>query len=461
MASKLSSKILVIIGSTATGKTELSIKLAKKFQGEIINADSMQIYSGLDLLTNKPNSEELSSCPHHLFSLLQPSDSCHAYRYQQLTLPLIDQIHERGNFPILVGGTLHYIECVLFKYILCKQENSYLTIPLPEPYKSLAEIENEDAKTLFSLLQRIDPESANKVHPNNTRKVFRPLEVYFTTGYKLSEHYEMLQEKYGISKMMLRFENPCIIWLDCEKSVLCERISKRIDTMIERGLIDEVQNFYLNEYLKKSQYIGKGLLQSIGFKECLYFLDDWHNNGVLNDDMVAHSLEKLKQATRAYSRYQCNWIKNKFLAPQSNGQTQFPNIYRIDTSEPTLMDTAVIDDAALIVTSYLEDNKPASIQPLAPISREPRGNLHSQNYCNSCQKFVFSDNSWKYHLKSAHHKAKLKSLTKLEKLFNLAKTKKTKDVKNESIVNNQSSDTIEDDEISLSDCCLNFNTSLY
>jgi len=274
----------VLIGPTAVGKTNLSIELAKKFDGEIISGDSMQIYKGMDIATAKISKEEMQGVPHHLIDIVDPDDSFSVAQFQELVRKKITEITSRGKLPFIVGGTGLYIQSVLFDYQF--QE----TASDPEFRIKLEEIAQiEGSLAIHDRLQEVDPESAAAIHHHNIRRVIRALEVFHVTGRKMSDiQKEQKQES---------LYDAALIGLTMDREVLYERINKRVNQMLEIGLLEEVQRFY-DEGIRDCQSI-----QAIGYKEIYKYFD-----GVQSLD---ESIEELKQNSRRYAKRQLTWFRNK------------------------------------------------------------------------------------------------------------------------------------------------------
>ena len=417
MASKLPLKLVVILGSTGTGKTDLSLRIAQKFNGEIINADSMQIYKDLDILTNKPTQLEFSSCTHHLFSVLKPNERCNVFQYQQMAIPLIQQVQSNGKLPILVGGTQCYIESVLFHYLIPNKPNSTDDPnPLITGCPDLFKLEEEEPKKVHSLLKQIDPVSAGMTHPNDLRKTIRAIEIYYGTGKRLSEHISEQKHEPGKESPTgpLRFEDPCIILLDCERAALYERIDRRVDRMIERGLLDEVKQFYINEYLSCPEDMrSKGLLQSIGFKEWLPYLEEWHKGGDISPEIVNTCVNKLKRQSRNYARSQLGWVRNRYI--MKHGERKISRFYKLDTTDLMQWENNVGRLSDEVISAYLGDELPKEISPIAHTS--PINDNKSFNFCDRCQIVLIGDTMLNAHMKSRGHYKRGVKLKRLQILL--------------------------------------------
>ncbi|WP_412759085.1 tRNA (adenosine(37)-N6)-dimethylallyltransferase MiaA [Neobacillus cucumis] len=277
-------KLLVIIGPTAVGKTNLSIEMAKRYNGEIISGDSMQIYRGMDIGTAKITKEEMQGIPHHLIDIKDPEENFSVAEFQLLVRAKINEIAKRGKFPIIVGGTGLYVQSVIYDY-------QFSDVPGDETLRKELEerakgIGNE---ALYKELQKIDPESATQIHPNNVRRVIRALEIFQMTGKTMKEFQSNQQPD-------LLYET-ALVGLTMDREMLYDRINRRVDLMIEQGLLDEVKSLF-QKGLRECQSI-----HAIGYKEIYDFLD----GKMTWDDAV----EQLKQNSRRYAKRQMTWFRNK------------------------------------------------------------------------------------------------------------------------------------------------------
>lgn len=278
-------KVVVIIGPTSVGKTQLSIELAKTFNGEIISGDSMQIYRSMDIGTAKVTRAEMEEIPHYLLDIKDPSDSYSTAEYQVNVRRLIKEITERGKLPIIVGGTGLYIQSVVYDYHFSEKSSS----------SSLREQLEQEAKAngievLFERLRVIDPISAEKIHPNNERRVIRALEVYITTGKTMSEYIE--EQDLGDF-----IYDVALIGLTMDREALYDRINRRVDKMMENGLLEEVKSLY-DAGLRDVQSI-----QAIGYKELYHYFDETMT--------LEEAVDLLKRNSRRYAKRQLTWFRNK------------------------------------------------------------------------------------------------------------------------------------------------------
>jgi len=277
--------VLVIVGPTASGKTALSIELAKAYNGEIISADSMQIYKGMDIATAKPTVEEMQDIPHHLISFLDSDKAFSVADYVTLANTKIEEVIKRDKLPIIVGGTGLYVSSLIDNI---KFDD---TCSNSQIRNRLLEIAKEKGnKFLLENLFEIDPETAETLHENNLSRIIRAIEVFEMTGVKLSEH------KIN-SRLHESPYNFCIIGLDFnDRENLYKRINKRVDLMIEQGLVDEARNIFENSQLKTAH-------QAIGYKELIPYFE---NNSTLEE-----CVEILKQQTRRYAKRQLTWFRRE------------------------------------------------------------------------------------------------------------------------------------------------------
>lgn len=272
-------KVVVILGATATGKSNCAIELAKKYHGEIISGDSMLVYRQMNIGTAKPSAEELAAVTHHLVDILPPDANFSVVDFKEQAQKLIHEINERGHLPIIAGGTGLYIKALLEDYAFNSvEENSELRASLQQ----LAE--TEGGMAVYKKLQEIAPAEAERIHPNNVRRVIRALEAAMS-GEKINQH--------GAEEMPY---DALVIGLEMERSALYNRINKRVDMMLKAGLEDEVRNLLENGVSSECQS-----MQSIGYRQMVWYLEC----GMPYEMAV----DKLKQATRNFAKRQITWYK--------------------------------------------------------------------------------------------------------------------------------------------------------
>ncbi|MBD8037222.1 tRNA (adenosine(37)-N6)-dimethylallyltransferase MiaA [Solibacillus sp. A46] len=276
--------VVAIIGPTASGKTALSIRLAKEIDGEIINGDSMQVYRHMDIGTAKITVDEMEGIPHHLLSIKEPTEAFSVAEYQQLVRGKIEEIQARGKMPIIVGGTGLYVQSVLYDFQFTKQE-----VDEEARLKYYEELEKLGPEAMHAKLAIIDPASAAEIHPNNTRRVIRALEMAELAGVSRAE------EQFNRGNIPLY--NHLIIGLDMDRAKLYERINLRVDLMMKAGLLEEVRALY-NAGIRDVQSI-----KAIGYKELYAYFD-----GLVT---LEEAIEQIKQNSRRYAKRQLTYFRNK------------------------------------------------------------------------------------------------------------------------------------------------------
>ncbi len=279
-------KVIVICGPTASGKTSLSIELAKKVNGEIVSADSMQIYKEMDIGTAKPTIKEMQGIKHYLLDYVLPEERYSVAQYKQDAKNAIKEILCKGKIPIVVGGTGLYINSLIY-------EIEYNNIKIDEKYrKQLEEIEQKEGlQKLYKMALEIDPIAMEKISKNDKKRIIRVLEIYKATG-KTKTEQEIESRKKPVE---YDYRVYAINW---DREILYQRINKRVDIMIEQGLIEEVQNI-LNKY--KSFPTA---MQGLGYKEVVDYI-----KGIYTKEQM---IEKIKMETRRYAKRQLTWFrKNK------------------------------------------------------------------------------------------------------------------------------------------------------
>lgn len=278
--------LIILTGPTAVGKTKASIGLAKAVDGEIISADSMQVYRHMDIGSAKIKPEEMEGIPHHLIDVLEPDDEFHVVKFQQLAKKAMREIWEHGHIPIVTGGTGFYIQALLYDIDFDENEKEDACRKELEAYAR-----EHGAEALHEKLALVDPASAEMIHPNNIKRVIRALEFYEQTGKRISEHNETQRQR----------ESPyafAYFVLTDDRAHLYERINRRVDQMIEEGLVNEVQALKDKGYTK--QLVS---MQGLGYKEILDYLD---GNCTLEE-----AIYTIKRDTRHFAKRQLTWFKRE------------------------------------------------------------------------------------------------------------------------------------------------------
>ena len=265
--------VIVIVGPTGVGKTKLSIELAKKINGEIINADSTQVYKTLDIATAKVTEEEKENIPHHLFDIKDITEEYSVYDYQKDSRSKIEEILSRNKTPILVGGTGLYIKACLYNYNFSETKNN-------NTYDDI------DTEEIYNRLIKIDPDTI--IHKNNRKRIIRALNYYEETKTNISS-------KEKSDKLLY---NAIFIGLKTDRETLYERINKRVDLMVKNGLLDEAKKIY------DSNIRTKAILTPIGYKELFPYFD--------KEASLEACLDKIKQNSRKYAKRQDTWNRHQF-----------------------------------------------------------------------------------------------------------------------------------------------------
>lgn len=277
-------KLLVLVGPTAVGKTRLSLQVAADLGAEIISGDSMQVYRGMDIGTAKATLEERQQVPHHMIDIHEPDHPFSVAEFQERARQLILDIHKRGKLPFIVGGTGLYVESVCYDFQFSEKGSD-------EAFREQQQLfaEQYGPEALLEKLRVIDPESADRLHSNDVRRVIRALELYHLTG-------ERLSDRLKVQKRQSRYEL-CIIGLTMDRALLYKRIEERIDLMLHEGLVDEVRQLLALGYGKS--YIS---MQGLGYKEVIDYLEgasSWEETVYL-----------LKRDTRRFAKRQLSWFRH-------------------------------------------------------------------------------------------------------------------------------------------------------
>ena len=278
--------MIILTGPTAVGKTDLSIQLAKVINGEIISADSMQVYRHMDIGSAKVTPEEMDGVCHHLIDVLEPEEEFNVVVFQKLAKEALTGIYERGHIPIIVGGTGFYIQALLYDIDFTENDGD---TAIRRELEKLAQ--TQGAGCLHQMLQEIDPESAVAIHQNNVKRVIRDIEFYRQTGKKISLHNEQEREKQSPYQFLYYV-------LDTDRKTLYERIDRRVDLMMEHGLVDEVK--HLADMGCTRDMVS---MQGLGYKEILDYLS--------GEISLEEAVYILKRDTRHFAKRQITWFKRE------------------------------------------------------------------------------------------------------------------------------------------------------
>lgn len=445
--------LVVVLGPTNCGKSRLAIELAERFQGEIISADSMQIYKGLDIVTNKVSKEEQKLAKHHMIDFVDPLKKYSVVDFQTTSLKMIDKLMTEKKIPIIVGGTHYYIESILWKEFLIQKSNIYENLSmidnelqiLNDTRKDLVHTEDDicpekiltktiyldsfkgiSPEKLWKVLEQLDPRSAYMYHPNDTRRVQRALQILQTEKKSMNE---VLDKKNIIGEHYsrggpLRYEPTCLFWLDCDKETLDKRLDERVDKMLESGLVKELEDFHKEYNLNRTRNAlphdyTRGVFQTIGFKEFHDYLmlkDEKEKASERGQNLLKTSLENMKIATRRYAKKQNRWITRRMLDQSTR---DLPPIFRLDVTkvlkEEESWDKVIRPLACTILESFLNETKlPNHILPYIAEPERRWDIQHSPGkfYCEICEKTILGTYLWNIHITSGKHKKRLASLGK-------------------------------------------------
>ncbi|MDO8885407.1 tRNA (adenosine(37)-N6)-dimethylallyltransferase MiaA [Candidatus Oleimmundimicrobium sp.] len=276
-------KVLVIVGPTAVGKSKIAIELAKKHNGEIISADSMQVYKGMSIGTAKLSSDEMQGVKHHLIDVAEPTENFSVAEYQKLARKAIFSILQRDKLPILVGGSGLYIKAVI-------DELGFPKGTLKSTFRQDIEKQaKDDPKSLHKQLSKLDPSAAKKIHPNNIRRLIRALEIVNITGKSYADYHKNWEKESSLY-------NVKIFGLNLNREKLYAKIDKRVEQMFKNGLVEEVEKLVSSGKLKSTT-----ALQALGYKEIIRYL----NGQIVLDE----AKELIKQRTKNFAKRQLTWFK--------------------------------------------------------------------------------------------------------------------------------------------------------
>lgn len=422
------------------------MSLALRYNGEVINGDAMQLYTGLPIITNKITVEERKGVPHHLLGCIDFGEPTWVVgTFVKRALRVIEEIRSRGKLPILVGGTHYYTQSLLFREQLAETEDDGKAGDAEKdnehgPSESSHEkypILKEPTETLLEKLQEVDSVMASRWHPNDRRKIQRSLEIFLQTGRKASDIYAEQQitsaaanssETVSGEESGLRFPS-LVFWIHAETEILRTRLDNRIEKMLARGLIDEVSQ--LHEYAvaqdaEQPVDESRGIWVSIGYKEFKAYIAALRTGTASEDDLRAlkeEAIERTKIATRQYAKRQTRWIRLKLLlALQSQPQTSEADassaagmLYLLDGTsvpdfEPNVLSPAVKITQAFLSDASMPEPKDLSAAAAEQLSVKPdrdHSNMHKnwvRRRCDLCDVTCVTDKQWEAHARSRAHR---------------------------------------------------------
>ncbi|RWR82515.1 tRNA dimethylallyltransferase 2 isoform X1 [Cinnamomum micranthum f. kanehirae] len=426
---KTKPKLVVIMGATGSGKSRLSIDISSFFPIEIINADSMQVYQGLDVLTNKVPIEDQKGVPHHLLGSVSANVDFTAKDFRDQAIPIIDDILSRNSLPVIVGGTNYYIQALVSAFLLddlrdndeCDQ-NSHLGDPDPN---STFDWDDVDLCSGFDHLKEVDPAAANRIHPNNRRKVAHYLNLYASTGVPPSKLFQgKASEKWGRVDNF-RY-NCCFLWVDASLCALDRYVDKRVDSMIDAGLLNEVYNIY-----NPNADYTRGLKQAIGVREFEEFLgcylsnpetcyscnnrNDYESSTKTGLPPTDTSIDRLKANTRRLVRRQKRRLNRL--------RTFFGwDLHYIDATEAFLSNsgdswtTRVVKPCVNIIEAFIHENKSSLRDSKMLDSADAQSverDLWTQYVCEACgNRILRGAHEWEEHKLGRRHRKRVLRLRK-------------------------------------------------
>ncbi|KAL8861373.1 MAG: hypothetical protein Q9178_002245 [Gyalolechia marmorata] len=439
-------RVVMIVGTTGVGKSQLAVTLAERFNGEIINGDALQMYDGLPIATNKLPSAERKSIPHHLLGCIRLDEETWTVgQYVHSATAIIKDLVARGKLPIVVGGTHYYTQSLLFERSLVKSgATEHLSFDAQEKKWPILAASTED---MLKHLNMIDPETASRWHPNDRRKIRGSLEVYLTSGRKPSDLYREQQRaniqpispqgsvsghnsgeinSAGPPSPSLRFD-PLILWIHADPDKLSVRLDQRVEQMVDTGLIQEVQS--MQERLQALERSGtpvdqsRGIQTAIGYKELLAYVvapDGAALTVEKSEQMKKQGIELTKTATRQYAKAQQKWIRGKLLRALKEHDA-LGKLVVLDGTELLQWTRSVELIAVDAVDAFLRgDPLPNSALPptvdhdiLVPDAQR----RNKARYCEICDLTLMTQQQWDAHPQSKKHRKATKTPTDWQALY--------------------------------------------
>ncbi|KAK4099544.1 tRNA isopentenyltransferase [Parathielavia hyrcaniae] len=425
VASKKMNPLVIIYGSTGTGKSDLAVELATRFNGEVINADAMQMYKGLPIITNKLTAEEQRGVPHHLLGTIElDEDPWIVTHFKKEATRIISEIRRRGKLPIVVGGTSYYLDGLLFEgRVVDDQPTLESGVSNREELAAKYPILYESPEAMLAKLREVDPVMADKWHPNDGRKIRTSLEIYLATGRRASDIYaEQRRRKESTSASRDHVHRQTLgdvllFWLYAQRDVLNERLDKRVDKMVQRGLLAETAEVfdYLQGRLAAGETVdrSKGIWQSIGFRQFEPYLAALKNTpeDPQLDKRKQAGIEETKAATRQYAKYQVRWVTMKTISSLQE-EKLLDRFYLLDSSDLQHWNTEVLEKGVGLARRFLADEQlpaPAELSETArevlsgKLERSNRVDTPCRRTCDICNKTLLTEELWQAHLTSKKH----------------------------------------------------------
>ncbi|KAK7420844.1 tRNA dimethylallyltransferase, mitochondrial [Neonectria magnoliae] len=431
--------LVVVLGSTGTGKSELAVELATRLNGEIINADAMQLYNGLPIITNKITPAEQRGVPHHLLGHISLDETpWDVDDFKREANQVIREIRSRGRLPILVGGSQYYVDPLLFKEVILDDLEMDTSKSFP--------ILRESGEVMLHELRKVDPVMADRWHPNDRRKIQRSLEIYLRTGKRASDHYAEQQARKEVAQQdptdQQTWQN-LLFWVYSEREVLRARLDSRVDKMVDGGLLPEVRELF--EFKRQKDVadnrldMTKGIWQSIGYKQFEPYLEavDEGQDQAETDRLKKAALEEMKTATRRYAVYQTRWIRLKQIPRLCDiGPDAINSLYLLDSTDVSSYKDNVVEPAVKLASQFLNGEARAPPVDLSPLAHEVLTQVSNpapkatpcKRMCEVCHTVLMTEEAWEKHLKSAAHRRVLRK----KKRTSLVLVEKTAEAEEES-----------------------------
>jgi tRNA dimethylallyltransferase len=405
---------------------QLAVSLAERFNGEIINSDALQIYKGLPITTNKISIEERKGIPHYLLGCVElDEEPWTVQRFRDRASKTIEEIRSRGKLPILVGGTHYYTQSLLFKDAIVEQQDvDRLT---EEEQGQKWPILDASTEEILEELRKVDPMMARYWHPADRRKIRRSLEIWLTTGRRASEIYDQQRQLRNIRDIDIdrAIEEPTkssdnvhersvtgqnsplsydtlIFWTHVKNYMLNPRLSKRVDSMVSDGLLEEVQSTY-SLLQEKSTNQSAGISIAVGFKELLPYIIDGNNSESLKHE----GIERVKIATRQYAKRQGRWIRLRLQQALSAADTSH-RFFLLDATDLSRWSQDVEEKATEITTAFLRGGALPDPKSLSAAAKEMLFTTEKisrvARHCDACDKTAMNHEQWALHVQSKGHK---------------------------------------------------------
>ncbi|OCT50542.1 tRNA dimethylallyltransferase, mitochondrial [Cladophialophora carrionii] len=434
--------LIMVIGATGTGKSKLAVELATRFNGEIINCDAMQMYKGLPIITNKIPENERDGIPHHLLDFIDLREKPWSVQhFVRESSRIIDAIRARGKLPIIVGGTIYYTFSLLFNdAILSTADGDSGDDSLIESADKAGDdmaILSAPTEEIFAKLREVDPEMAQRWHPNDRNKIRRSLEIYLKSGRKASDIYAeqrqpIVEDQDGKDavntrptrdnataerKMSLRYSS-LVLWLEAEDAVLKQRLDARVDAMVADGLCGEVVQMakFESELRNQGQSVDltNGIWASIGYKEMKPWLKEQQASDIDSARLVAakeEGIEAVKASTRRYAKRQNRFVRIR-LAKSLKAAGRYELLYLLDCTDLARWPAVVGEPAEALVEAFVQGRELPRAKTLSDMAENTLVRIEQDSMvgdrqariCEVCNKTLMTEKEWNGHLTSRSHK---------------------------------------------------------